>query len=252
MVRFVTTTPKMQDLIKKTTWYHTISLGNGIVTKGVFDHRNIIDKYGFPDNLEGKIVLDIGASSGFFSFEFERRRAKRVLATDVRWEDQDIADVVKKDGFLATSSSGILSSHKQHGLSMSSFQIAKKVLNSTVEHKELSAYDISPQSVGLFDFVFCGSLLLHLTDNFKVIKNICDVTKEFAIIATCIEDLIPDQPVARFLNNTSDRVFWIPNMKCLTEMAKAAGFSQVEEGEIFDLIHRDGHAIKHGIITCRK
>lgn len=240
------------DLIDKIVWYHTIDLGNGIVTRGLFDHRGILDRYGFPNNLQGKTVLDVGASSGFFSFEFERRGAKRVLATDVRWEDQDIADIVRKDGFLSTSSSGILSGHTDHGINMSSFQIARSVLDSNAEHKEISAYDLSPQTVGFFDFVFCGSMLMHITDNFKVIKNIYSVTREFAIIATCIDDSHTDQPIARFLKNTSERVFWIPNMKCLSEMARAAGFTRIEEGAIFNLRSRKGDTVKHGVITCWK
>src|SRR5258706_14494121 len=35
-----------------------------------------------PADLSGKTVLDVGAWDGFFSFEFERRGAKRVLAID--------------------------------------------------------------------------------------------------------------------------------------------------------------------------
>jgi tRNA (mo5U34)-methyltransferase len=35
-----------------------------------------------PADLSGKTVLDVGAWDGFFSFEFERRCAKRVLAID--------------------------------------------------------------------------------------------------------------------------------------------------------------------------
>lgn len=239
-------------LVEDISWYHTIELGNGVVTRGYFDHRELLCNYGIPEDMSGKSVLDIGASSGYFSFEFERRGAKRVLATDVRWEDQDIAPVVEKDGFLETSSSGILSSQKSHGFSMSSFEVAKELLGSKVEQREINAYQISAESVGIFDFVFCGSLLLHLTDNFKVIKNIFDVTNECAVIATCVSENFPDQPVATFLNNTSERVFWIPNMKCLTEMAKASGFEKVEEGERFDLVNRDGHHVHHGVVRCWK
>ena len=239
-------------LAEDINWYHTIELGDGIVTRGYFDHRELIGKYGIPEDLSGKTVLDIGASSGYFSFEFERRGAQSVLATDIRWEDQDIAPVVAKDGFLGSSSSGILSSQRAHGFNMSSFEVAKALLGSKVKQKEINAYQISAESVGVFDFVFCGSLLLHLTDNFRVIKNIFNVTNECAIIATCVSENYPDQPVATFLNNTSERVFWIPNMKCLTEMARASGFKEVEEGGLFDLINRDGHIVRHGVIKCLK
>jgi tRNA (mo5U34)-methyltransferase len=243
---------KLLKLVDELSWYHTIELGDDIVTKGYFDHRGLIGKYGIPENLSGKSVLDIGASSGFFSFEFEKRGAERVVAADVRWEDQDIAPVVEKDGFLNTSSSGILSSQKVHGFPMSSFEVAKALLGSKVEQIEMNAYQVSVERIGKFDVVFCGSLLLHLTDNFKVIQNIYDVTKECAVIATCISESFLEQPVALFLKNTSERVFWIPNMTCLKEMAKATGFQRVEEGERFDLVNRDGHVVHHGVIKCWK
>lgn len=239
-------------MVDELTWYHTIDLGHGLITEGHFNHQPVLDNYGIPKNLTGKTVLDIGASSGYFSFEFEKRGAQSILATDVRWEDQDISSVVKKDGVLETSSSGILSSQKDFGINMSAFQLAKALIGSKVQQKEINAYQLSKESVGTFDFVFCGSLLLHLTDNYKVIQNIFDVTAGCAIIATCVDEMYPDQAIARFLNTTSERVFWIPNMRCLTEMAKAAGFSKVEEGNVFDLAHKDGHVVKHGVIKCLK
>jgi 2-polyprenyl-3-methyl-5-hydroxy-6-metoxy-1,4-benzoquinol methylase len=69
-------------LVDQTHWYHTIDLGNGVQTRGTFDLRPHLDKYGIPRDLTGKRVLDIGRASGFFSFEFERRGAD-VTATDV-------------------------------------------------------------------------------------------------------------------------------------------------------------------------
>ena len=57
-------------------------------------------------DLSGITVLDIGAWDGFFSFEAERRGAKRVLATDLPawvvrpgWERG-------KDGFMARKALG--------------------------------------------------------------------------------------------------------------------------------------------------
>jgi tRNA (mo5U34)-methyltransferase len=63
-------------------WYHTIDLGDGVVTRGVDDTPLRLARIGLPDSLAGLSVLDIGAWDGFFSFEAERRGAARVLATD--------------------------------------------------------------------------------------------------------------------------------------------------------------------------
>src|SRR5436190_3212468 len=65
-------------------WWHSIDLGQGIVTDGFKSAKHLqreVEAFRFPD-LNGKTVLDIGAYDGFFSFEAERRGAKRVVALD--------------------------------------------------------------------------------------------------------------------------------------------------------------------------
>src|SRR5277367_1579891 len=83
-----------QDTLRRrvadTTWFHTIDLGNGIVTQGVDDTPRKLDGIELPRELAGKSVLDIGAWDGFFSFEAERRGASRVVAADFHsWSDSD-------------------------------------------------------------------------------------------------------------------------------------------------------------------
>ena len=63
-------------------WFHTIDLGGGLMTPGKDPSGKKLATLGFPADLTGKTVLDIGAWDGFFSFEAERRGASRVLATD--------------------------------------------------------------------------------------------------------------------------------------------------------------------------
>ena len=63
-------------------WFHTIDLGDGVVTPGDDDSPAKLRTLGLPDRLDGLSVLDVGAWDGFFSFEAERRGAARVLATD--------------------------------------------------------------------------------------------------------------------------------------------------------------------------
>ena len=65
-------------------WWHSIDLGQGVVTKGFKTPETLqyeLESLRLPD-LRDKTVLDIGAWDGFFSFEAERRGAKRVVALD--------------------------------------------------------------------------------------------------------------------------------------------------------------------------
>src|SRR5882762_9398409 len=56
-------------------WYHTIDLGDGLITPGTYDYRFNLDQFHFPEDMTGMQVLDVGSGSGFFAFEFERRGA---------------------------------------------------------------------------------------------------------------------------------------------------------------------------------
>ena len=59
----------------------TVDLGDGVLTPGQYDHRDVLASYGIPAVLAGKTVLDVGPAHGFFAFEFENRVQVRCLAT---------------------------------------------------------------------------------------------------------------------------------------------------------------------------
>ncbi len=73
---------ELKEKVAAITWYHTIDLGNGVITPGEGDTPDRIPRLGMPGDLSGLTVLDIGAWDGAYSFEAERRGAGRVLATD--------------------------------------------------------------------------------------------------------------------------------------------------------------------------
>ena len=62
--------------------YHRIDFGDGLVLDGEYDMQPYWPRYGFPDDLRGLSVLDVGTSSGHFAIEFARRGAD-VTAIDV-------------------------------------------------------------------------------------------------------------------------------------------------------------------------
>jgi hypothetical protein len=63
-------------------WYHTLELGDGIVTRGMFDHRPVLRHYPLPEDLSGLRCLDVGTMDGFWAFEMEHRGAREVVAVD--------------------------------------------------------------------------------------------------------------------------------------------------------------------------
>ena len=234
--------------VEALSWYHTLDLGNGIVTPGAYDHRPYLHYYGLPDDLTGKTALDIGTASGFFAFEMERRGAK-VTAIDLpSWFDHDFGPRYVPD---LTAEEG------RHYL-QEPFMVAKQALGSQVRKVEMNIYDISPQTVGAYDLVFCGSLLLHLTDPIRAMWRIRSVTREQAIIATGI---VPDldgylsgasaEPLASFTGHHRADGWWLPDRACLEAWVQSANFAGWEWVSEFRLDYRDGQpGAYHGVIRA--
>jgi tRNA (mo5U34)-methyltransferase len=233
-----------ESLIAALQWYHTIDLGNGLVTPGQYDHRPYLHHYGLPDDLSGKRVVDIGAASGFFSFELERRRAQ-VTATDLPgWLDHDFGPNYRLDQTLEGAEAYL---HQP-------FEVAKQILGSQVVKRNINIYDISPETIGEFDLAFCGSVFIHLTDPIKALWNIASVTREKAIVATIITPEQPERAQAMLIGYERGDAWWVPTRACLELMAVCAGFVGVEWVGEFELRYRDGspgpyHGVMHAYKT---
>src|SRR5687767_2797399 len=190
--------PTRADDPRLQNWYHTIELGNGLVSRGAYDHRTIVDRYGIPKSLKGKTALDIGTFDGFWAFELERRGADRVVAIDV-------ANIGGFDWLPAVRATLGPAADRQ-----SNFYMAHAMRRSKVERIVCSVYDLSPERVGTFDVVFCGDVLLHLHNPLGALINIHAVTKEIAVIQTSvdteIEKLHPGRPWLRFGLRKAEKV----------------------------------------------
>jgi tRNA (mo5U34)-methyltransferase len=165
----------LQAEVDRYPWYHTLELGNGVKTKGMFDHAPVLQNYPIPDDLTGKRCLDVATMDGYWAFEMERRGAASVTALDL--EDPDQLDWPAS---LRPDHDRTMDETKE-----TRFNLAKTALGSNVERVLLSAYDLSPE-LGMFDFVFCGDLLLHLKDPITPVENIRSVCTESAVIANVI------------------------------------------------------------------
>lgn len=211
-------------------WYHTIDLGNGVVTEGMFDHRPVLDRYPIPAELSGKRCLDVATMDGFWAFEMERRGAESVTAIDL--EDPDDLDWPAS---LRTDHVKTMDETKAER-----FALAKTCLGSQVERVLLSAYDLSPD-LGTFDFVFCGDLLLHLKDPITPIENIRSVCTGSAVIVNVIKRFrFNEKRAMAELDGIDHFEWWVTNLAGLERIVRAAGFAQVEASEAFELPYREG------------
>lgn len=202
-------------------WYHTMDL-DGEVSPGWFDLRPMVDALPWPD-VRGKRCLDVGTYDGFLAFELERRGATEVVATDIeRHEDWDWAPRARA---LGPRHLAEMAGTKGRG-----FEIARDRLGSSVQRQWVNVYDLSPESVGTFDVVVCGCLLLHLRDPFRALD---------AIRSVCRDDLLSIEEIDPWLTLVSPRrpglavrgtrgQWSVPNSAAHPHMLHTAGFDVVD------------------------
>jgi tRNA (mo5U34)-methyltransferase len=213
-------------------WYHTIDLGHGVVTPGVFDLRPVVSQFGIPERLDGKTVLDVGPGNGFFAFLMEERGAAVTTVELPSWSAHDASPALKAFYDSDEGKAAALNIHDALGL-------AARAKGSRVTRTFVNVYDFDPAVHGRYDIVFCAAVLLHLTDPVRALYKIFSATKEMALISTPIHDEASGEPRADFRGTATGHTFWLPNRACLLQWARAAGFTRVEWISTFQLTGRD-------------
>ena len=210
-------------------WYHTIEVAPGVCTPGVFDLRPVVDRLPWPD-VRGRRCLDVGTYDGFLAFELERRGAREVVATDI--SDHAEWDHEVRLGGRSTELLEEIAGEKGAG-----FEIARDLLGSSVQKRELNAYDLSPELVGEFDVVVCGSLLLHLRDPLRALAAIRSVCRDVFMSAEQVDLLLtrlhPRMPIARVDGTSGRGQWWIANAAGHRRLLEAAGFDVLRSTGVY-------------------
>jgi tRNA (mo5U34)-methyltransferase len=223
-------------------WYHCVEVAPGVVTDGDYDMTTVVDRYGFPERMDGLDVLDVGRASGFFAFEFERRGA-RVTATDIAsLEDWDWVggEDAGRRRLAEHGVDAVASVDKVSG----AFHFAKAARGSGVEEKTIGVYDLAPSAFGdrMFDLVFAGSIASHLRDPILAFERLRSVTRGTCIVAAPSFEIRAVADLAMLsLVGTADedrRSWWVMNARGLVETLRCAGFGAVEIVSGFTLRHR--------------
>jgi tRNA (mo5U34)-methyltransferase len=233
------------DLLSRVSdigWYHTIELGDGQVTEGMFDLRGYIDRYGLPERMDGLRALDVGTWDGFWAFEMERRGAE-VVALDLDDEaDLDWPPRRRPAEFSA----------RPRG---DGFRLAREILGSRVERINCSIYDARPEDLGTFDVVFCGSVIMHLRDQLLALERIAGLCRDTFLSVEEYDrwaSLLP-WPATRYMADRDKAVlFWLPNVRAWRGMLSTAGFDSVQQRGRFTVRARAGWSVPHVAFTARK
>ena len=221
-------------------WYHTIDLGNGLVTPGEYDYRSKIAQFKFPADMKGMNVLDIGSATGFFAFEFEKRGANVVSVELPSVADWDMPTGETRDTTLKAlmdhfrvSSIEALTHRELHG----PFEFCRKALNSNVKRCYSTIYDLTQEKLGVdgFDLVFIGDVLIHIFSPLKALATVAPLCRGTLILAQDIANVYEDRvPVMQLYMGGDDlhgrgsvRSWWTPNKLCVDQMLKRVGFKTV-------------------------
>lgn len=212
--------------VERYPWYHTLDLGQGVVSRGMFDHRGSERRHGLPDDLSGLRCLDVGTMDGYWAFAMEARHAAEVVAVDL--------DGAEEADWPASLRARIVKTIDE--TKGERFEIARRALGSSVQRRLCSVYRLDPDELGRFDFVFCGDMLVHLKDPATALERIRSVCRGRALVVNPVKEQFPyrRRPLAQ-LDGIGEFEWWLPNAAALARLVRAAGFSSVELGPAFEL-----------------
>lgn len=206
-------------------WWHSIDLGNGVVTPGRCFPAGEVHKLCLPD-LIGKSVLDIGTWDGFYAFEAEKRGAESVVATD-HWMW-----------------------HQSTG--RAGFDYAREALHSKVIGCDLDVMDHLPENFGgaKFDVVLFLGVLYHLRHPLLALERVASVVKDLLILETYTasasqvgrEHFTETRPALVYMEadheNPFHHKFFGPNPALVLHWLKMVGF-------VGKIVHEDHRVVVH-------
>ncbi len=224
-------------------WWHSIDLGEGVVTKGYKSTEHLTDELKamrFPD-VRGRSVLDIGAWDGFYSFEAERRGASRVVALDhFVWcldtpAQHAYVERCRQQGIKPQPYETVAEIWRPTELpGKRGFNLAHEVLESKVEAVVDDFMTVDLEKLGSFDVVFFLGVLYHMKDPIGSLERLRKMTREVAVIETEAMEIPGCSEKEVWESFSSDQLhgditnWFAPNAMALQGMCRAAGFREVE------------------------
>lgn len=220
-------------------WYHSIDLGQGVVTRGVSTADITLSEAQLPDFTE-RSVVDIGTWDGYYAFFAEQHGAARVVALDhYVWG----VDIPARDRYWAEcQANGVLPDHTRDVSDFfrdelpgrRGFDFARAALGSKVKPVVADFATTDLEALGTFDVALYLGVLYHMMEPLTCLRRLRAVTREVAVIETValhipafaeygLLEFFDDGDLNRDYGN-----WYTPTITALRRLALAAGFSRVE------------------------
>lgn len=223
-------------------WFHNLDL-NGVATAP----RHFLGDYprvkwkqiesSIPADLSGATVLDVGCNAGFYSLEFKKRGASRVLGVDV------------DERYLGQA------------------RFAASVLNLDIDFQKCSVYDVD-RIAGQFDYVLFLGLFYHLRYPLYALDKVITKVRSRLVFQTMVRGSMvspemredyqfwdkkvfqdPDFPCMYFIEKKyagDPTNWWIPNHGAMEAMLRSSGLEIAAHPEAETWICRPAHVIREG------
>lgn len=258
-------------------WYHTIDLGDGLITPGSFDYRATLQQFGFPASMSGMTALDVGSASGFFAFEMERLGAE-VTSTELpalscwdRFPGESPTGIVEKIRErlpyhstlpieeITRTFSTMSESDLYNILLDGPFKFCHQVLGSCVQRVYTRIYDLGQQfgPEPRFDLVLLSDVLVHTVDPLHALAAVAGRCKGTLVIA---DEFVgsPDDPprlnyVAGAAANSDIAEWWRPNLSWIRMVLSRLGFRTEEAvSAVAGRIRPGGEAYQKQVIHAHR
>jgi SAM-dependent methyltransferase len=218
--------PRFVDRLEDCFFYHAMELPGFGLIPAHWDLRGRFDDYVGGVEVTGKSVLDVGAATGFLSFEAEKRGASRVLSFDMSDARQQTFLPFKDKLYYRDPERWA----EQYGAEIeqwkNAYWLCHRLLNSKAEVYYGNVYEL-PAALGDFDIAIVGSVLEHLSDQISALASIARRTKETIVVVSPL--LQTDERIARFEalagNPAADFTWWTYSLGVYREVFAMLGFS---------------------------
>jgi tRNA (mo5U34)-methyltransferase len=202
----------LTDEVQSFSWFHSIDLGDGLVTPGhkpLSRHVRETKTIFSPLTVFGKTVLDIGAWNGFYSLEAKRRGATRVVAADhYVWHRPEFG--LKRAIEIPIEATGL-----------------------DIEPIDVDVPDLTLEKTGgPFDIVLFLGVFYHLIDPIDGLRRAAEQSREVLVVESHIETSIEDHRPCMvffpdgFANDATN--CWGPNAALIVALLQRFGFPRVD------------------------
>jgi SAM-dependent methyltransferase len=203
-------------------FYHVMQLPRtGLVGCG-WDLRKNVDIYLGNLDWQGKRALDIGAASGYLTFEMEKRGADVVSFDIVDGASIDVVPYVSIPGLAERERAAY---RERVQAVKRAYWWAHRELHSSAKAFYGDIYDLPPE-LGSFDVVVMGMVLSHLRDPFRGLESAARLSADLIVVTQEMFD--SEAPLANLMPDpeagSPTVAWWGFSRGCIARMLEVLGF----------------------------